>query len=170
MLFGSLYAFEHNNQVTLYNYERTSSSAAAAATGIGIDEASQAAVYTPTSNIIIMAMNLCLAILVVQITVNVDSQIEHIQAPTFLPQPRLQVRPTYRYRYLYWSLTFLVVLFILCKDHGQTVVEHPWFIFFSLCALLYAPFWLTRAVSAYEEHVQEQEIGLMDKQALQVLD
>ena len=71
---------------------------------------------------------------------------------------------------MYWMLSFLVVLFIIFKDHGETFVEHPWFIFISLCALIYAPFWLTRAINDYEEHVQEEEISLFDKQALQVLD
>ena len=42
-------------------------------------------VYTPVSNVIIMALNLLLALLTIQITFNVDYQIDHIQVPTFMP-------------------------------------------------------------------------------------
>ena len=42
-------------------------------------------VYTPVSNVIIMALNLLLALLTIQITFNVNYQIDHIQVPTFMP-------------------------------------------------------------------------------------
>ena len=82
---------------------------------------------------------------------------------------RLQVKPTLRYRYAYWAFSIMVVLFIIFKDHGETVVEHPVFILISLCMLVYCPFWLSRSIQTYEEQVQEEEICAIDKQALRYL-
>ena len=109
-------------------------------------------VYTPVSNVVIMTLNVILAVLTVLITCNIDSQIEHIQAPTFMPR-KLHVKPTLRYRYMYWVLSFLVCLFIMFKDHGETVVEHTLFVLTSLCLLFYAPIWLRQAIVNYEEAV-----------------
>lgn len=105
-------------------------------------------VYTPVSNIIVVVFNVILASLVLQITCNIDRQIEHIRAPNFIAD-RLFVKPTLRYRLLYWFLSVLVCLFIILKDHGETVVEHGWFILASLCLLVYSPFWMNKAVFTY---------------------
>ena len=116
-----------------------------------------------------MVLNLLLACLATNILVNVDGQIEHVQVPTFMPRRHLSVKPTLRYRYLYWALSILTLLFVMGKDRGETVVEHPWFVLASLCLLAYAPFWMTKAVLWYEEQVQEAEIAAMDKQAMRHL-
>ena len=75
LVFGTLYAFEHNNQVELYSVRQATPQDSSA---LGTQTDAESIVYTPTSNIIIMGINLILAILVIQITVNIDSQIEHI--------------------------------------------------------------------------------------------
>ena len=83
---------------------------------------------------------------------------------------RTQVKPTMRYRIAYWFFSFFTVLFIMFRQHGETVVEHPLFIISSILLFLYAPFWLSNAVQYYEEHVQEEEISAIDKQALKALE
>lgn len=54
---------------------------------------------------------------------------------------------------MYWFFSIFVCLFILGKDHGETVVEHGLFILASLCLLMYAPFWMNKAVFTYQEEV-----------------
>ena len=54
---------------------------------------------------------------------------------------------------MYWFFSLLMCLLILTKDHGETVVEHPLFLLISFSMLLYAPFWLAKAIFAYEEQV-----------------
>ena len=75
-----------------------------------------------------------------------------------------------RYRLAYWFFSFFTVLFITFRQHGETIVEHPFFIIVSIIFLLYAPFWMAKAVLCYEEQVQEEEIRSMDKQALRKLE
>lgn len=75
---------------------------------------------------------------------------------------RPQVKPTKRYRFAYWVISYLMVSFIMFKEHGETVVEHPLFIIVSILLFLYAPFWLSNAIQGYEEHVQDVEIAGMD--------
>lgn len=106
-----------------------------------------------------------MTVLLLHITCNVHYQIEHILAPTFMP-PQLHIRPTFRYRYLYWCSSVLLVLFVLSKDRGETVVEQGWFVLLSLVVLLYAPFWLSNAIYDYQEHVQELEIQGINKAVL----
>ena len=97
-----------------------------------------------------MATNLILAMLVLQIVLNIDRQIEHIRAPRFMPQ-HLHIETSYRYRNSYWLLSFFVVLIIMVKESGLTIVSHVLFIVISLCLFAYAPFWLTKAIGVYEE-------------------
>ena len=61
LVFAALYAFEHNNQVLLYS------------AAISDENVTEAVVYTPAGNIIVMVMNLILALLTAQITVNIDN-------------------------------------------------------------------------------------------------
>ena len=44
-----------------------------------------------------------------------------------------------------------MVFFIMFKVHGETFVEHPLFILSSVLMLLYAPFWMAKAIFNYEE-------------------
>jgi len=67
-----------------------------------------------------------------------------------MPQ-QLQVKASYRYRNMYWGFSFFVVLLIMVKERGLTVVEHGFFVLISLCLLSYAPFWLSKAINGYEE-------------------
>ncbi len=83
---------------------------------------------------------------------------------------QLKIKPTYRYRYLYWFFSFLVTLFILMKDRGETVVAHTWFVLISLTTLFYAPFWLSKAIQFYEDQVQENEIAAIGQGALGALE
>ena len=55
LVFAALYAFEHNNQVLLYS------------AAISDENVTEAVVYTPAGNIIVMVMNLILALLTAQI-------------------------------------------------------------------------------------------------------
>jgi len=97
-----------------------------------------------------MAFNIILGFLVLQIVLNIDKQIEHIRAPRFMPS-HLHIKPSYRYRNSYWFFTGLVIISIMSKDRGLTLVEHLFFVIFSLCLLIYAPFWLLKAIDVYEE-------------------
>ena len=54
------------------------------------EEAKVEEVFTPVSNVIIMVMNLILATLILLIAIQIDTQISHIQVPTFMPR-RLQI-------------------------------------------------------------------------------
>jgi len=87
IIFGTLYALEHQHQVTLKDGASlpSSDSITPMASAKANEEALTEIVYTPVANVIIMALNFILACLVLQITFNIDSQIDHISAPTFMP-------------------------------------------------------------------------------------
>ena len=68
LIFAALYAFEHNNQVLRYSD----------AINVDTETTVSDVVYTPAGNIVVMVLNLILCLLTAQITVNIDSQIEHI--------------------------------------------------------------------------------------------
>jgi len=136
LLFGTLFAFEHTSQV----YSHAEADYESAAAGLAQPIAVGPEVITPASNFLVMGLNLALAVLVLVIAGNVDAQIAHIQAPTFMPA---RAKPTYRYRYLYWAFSFLTVFVIMLKDRGDSVVSHGWFVLLAVCTLLYAPFWLS---------------------------
>ena len=61
LVFAALYAFEHNNQVLLYS------------AAISDENVTEAVVYPPAGTTIVMVMNLILALLTAQITVNIDN-------------------------------------------------------------------------------------------------
>ena len=83
LVFAGLYAFEHNNQVVLYT-NAISSDNTPVGNVIVAQESAVEVVYTPGGNIVIMIVNILLALLTLQISINVDSQIEHIQVPTYM--------------------------------------------------------------------------------------
>ena len=114
-------------------------------------------VFTPAGNFIIMGLNIILMLLALFISINIDSQVEHVYTPRFMPTQLLS-KPSYRYRNMYWVLSAIVVMIIMAKDKGLTLVEHTLFVMSSVCLLSYAPFWLSRAIHSYEERVQEQEL------------
>ena len=72
LVFAALYAFEHNNQVILYsdaiNVENGGVVTAPVSSTTEVE-----VVYTPVGNIIVMVLNLILALLIAQITVNIDN-------------------------------------------------------------------------------------------------
>ena len=60
LVFASLYAFEHNNQVVLYTEAIANNSSPAGNVRVN-EESVVDVVYTPAGNIVIMAINLILA-------------------------------------------------------------------------------------------------------------
>ena len=74
----------------------------------------------------------------------------------------MHAKPSFRYRNAYWIITILVILCIMMKNKGLTMVEHPLFVISSICLLAYAPFWLSKAINRYEEKVQEKELAQID--------
>ena len=85
LIFAGLYAFEHNNQVLLFNEAISADNNPLGNTRIEAEGAVEV-VYTPVGNVVIMVLNILLVMLTLQITVNIDDQVEHIQAPTFMQQ------------------------------------------------------------------------------------
>ena len=67
-----------------------------------------------------------------------------------MPQ-HLHIEPSYRYRNTYWLLSFFVVLILMVKESGLTIVSHVLFLVISLCLFTYAPFWLAKAIGVYED-------------------
>ena len=70
--------------MTLKQIDPDSSALGNSAMAAAQEASLQETVYTPVSNVIIMALNLLLAMLTLQITFNIDYQIDHIQVPTFM--------------------------------------------------------------------------------------
>ena len=164
ILYACLYAFEHTCQVCERNEVSNTYSVEQL-----LRERREEEVFTPVGNFIIMGLNLVLTLLVLHISINIDSQIEHAYTPRFMPTQR-NTKPSYRYRNLYWIFSALVIVFIMAKDKGLSVVEHPLFVISSICLLSYAPFWLSKAIDRYEETTQERELAEVDSQALRCLE
>ena len=77
-----LYAFEHQNQVHLQirgQHARLIEQQSATT------ENTPLVVYTPISNVTIVTLNFVLAMLVALISLDINNQIEHVQAPRFVP-------------------------------------------------------------------------------------
>ena len=72
LVFAGLYAFEHNNQVVLYT-NAISSDNTPVGNVIVAQESAVEVVYTPAGNIVIMIVNILLALLTLQISINVDN-------------------------------------------------------------------------------------------------
>ena len=99
-------------------------------------------------NLFIMIVNSIQCLLTLYVMVFVDDMVDHLHGPSL---PARASKPTAKALNFYNISNLVLILFVIFRDRGSTLIEFPLLVVIQVAFMVYAPFWAASALKVYGE-------------------